>query len=106
MHKQELIDRATQLVPQLEQRAAQTEQHRQIPQETLEALTRAELFRTIVPLQYGGLGLDYDSVLDICIALGQGCGSTAWCYGIWMAGTWIIGAYPEQIQKACYAQRT
>ena len=43
MHKQELIDRATQLVPQLEQRAAQTEQHRQIPQETLEALTRAEL---------------------------------------------------------------
>ena len=104
MHKQELIDRATQLVPQLEQRAPQTEQHRQIPQETLEALTRAELFRTLVPLQYGGLGLDYDTVLDICIALGHGCGSTAWCYGIWMAGTWIIGAYPEQIQKECYAQ--
>ena len=104
MLRQELIDRATQLVPQLAHRAAQTEQQRQIPPETLEALTRAELFRTLVPRQYGGLGLDYDTVLDICIALGHGCGSTAWCYGIWMAGTWIIGAYPEQIQKACYAQ--
>src|SRR5262244_2196386 len=87
MPRQELIDRATQLVPQLAHRAAQTEQQRQIPPETLEALTRAELFRTLVPRQYGGLGLDYDTVLDI-----------------WMAGTWIIGAYPEQIQKECYAQ--
>jgi alkylation response protein AidB-like acyl-CoA dehydrogenase len=104
MHKQELIERATQLVPQLAQRAPQTEQQRHIPQETLEALTRAELFRAIVPRQYGGLGLDYDTVLDICIVLGHGCGSTAWCYGIWMSGTWIIGAYPEQIQKECYAQ--
>src|SRR5215470_12826331 len=104
MQKQELIERATQLVPQLAQRAPQTEQQRHIPHETLEALTRAELFRALVPRHYGGLGLDYDTVLDLCIVLGQGCGATAWCYGIWMSGTWIIGAYPEQTQKECYAQ--
>jgi 3-hydroxy-9,10-secoandrosta-1,3,5(10)-triene-9,17-dione monooxygenase len=95
--------RAAELVPALRERAAQAEALRQVPEETIDALCRADLLRLLVPERYGGFGLDVDVVLSVAAELGRGCGSTAWCYSIWAGCPWLVGMYPEQAQEEYWA---
>ena len=101
--RQELIRRASDLVPLLRERAAETESLRRIPQGIVEALHASEVIRIAQPTRFGGLGLDYDIAFEIAAELGRGCGSTAWCYGIWASHTWLAGMFPEQAQKEYWA---
>jgi alkylation response protein AidB-like acyl-CoA dehydrogenase len=101
--RDECMLRAAQLVPALQERAAQTETRRRIPEETIAALCEADLVRVLVPARYGGLGLDVDVMLDLAAELGRGCASTAWCYSIWAGAAWFVGMYPEQAQDEFWA---
>jgi 3-hydroxy-9,10-secoandrosta-1,3,5(10)-triene-9,17-dione monooxygenase len=101
--RDECIQRAAQLVPVLQERAGPTEALRRLPEETIEALCRADLLRVVVPPRFGGLGLDFDVMLEVGAELGRGCGSTAWCYGIWASCNWLVGLYPEQTQEEYWA---
>jgi alkylation response protein AidB-like acyl-CoA dehydrogenase len=56
-----------------------------------------------VPERFGGLGLDFDSILSVAAELGRGCGSTAWCYGVWASTSWMVGMYPAQAQEEYWA---
>jgi alkylation response protein AidB-like acyl-CoA dehydrogenase len=75
--REELVKRAAELVPILRERALETEQLRQLPQATVNALHATELLRAAQPARYGGLGLDFDVILDVAAELGRGCGSAA-----------------------------
>lgn len=103
MDRDELIKRSVELVPVLRQRALRTEALRCIPQETIDDLCKANLLRASLPKRFGGLGFDYDLILDIAAELGRGCGSTAWCYGVWSSDAWLIGMYPEKAQEEYWA---
>ena len=78
--REELLRRATALLPVLKERAARTEQLRQIPPETVQDLVSSGLIRLGNPQRYGGLGIEYDAAFDVAWELGRACGSTAWCY--------------------------
>src|SRR4051794_14159021 len=52
--RDEYIQRAAQLVPVLQERAAQTEALRRVPEETIDTLCAADLLRVLVPARYGG----------------------------------------------------
>ena len=98
--REELVRRAIDLVPVLQERAARAERARQIPPETLEGLVSAGLIRIGTPERYGGhVGIDYDAMFDVGWELGRGCGSTAWCYSVWTVHNWIVGHFPEQGQE-------
>jgi alkylation response protein AidB-like acyl-CoA dehydrogenase len=71
-NREELVQRATELVPALRERALETEQLQQLPQETIDALHAAGLLRAAQPARYGGLGLDLDVVFDAAVALQRG----------------------------------
>lgn len=103
MDRQEWVRRAAELVPMLRQRAAETEALRRIPRETIDALHAAEVLRAVQPKRFGGLGCDFDVAFDIAAELGRGCGSTAWCYGIWASHTWLAGMFPERAQEDYWA---
>lgn len=96
--RKELLHRAASLVPTLRERAAETERRRQPLPETVEDLKAAGLITVAQPRRYGGLGLDFDVVFDIAAELGRGCGSTAWCYGIWASHNWLVALFPEAAQ--------
>jgi alkylation response protein AidB-like acyl-CoA dehydrogenase len=87
----------------LRDQAPQTEALRCVPQETIDALCRADLIRAALPERFGGLGLDFDVILHVAAELGRGCGSTAWCYGVWTSGSWMVGMYPVQAQEELWA---
>jgi 3-hydroxy-9,10-secoandrosta-1,3,5(10)-triene-9,17-dione monooxygenase len=98
----ELLQRASALVPVLAERALVTEQQRRIPDETIKDLVGAGLLRIANPARYGGYGLDYDTVIEVGAVLGRGCGSTAWCFTVWSSHNWLLGMYPERAQEEYY----
>ncbi len=101
--QEELVRRAAGLVPVLREKATQVEALRCVPQETIDDLCRADLLRAPLPERFGGLGLDFDIILTVAAELGRGCGSTAWCYSVWAADSWMVGMYPEQTQEEYWA---
>lgn len=101
--KAELLGRASRLVPVLKERAARTEQHRQMLPETIKDLVASGLIRIGNPDRYGGQGLDIDVAHAVAWELGRGCGSTAWCYSLWAVHNWWLGHFPEQAQEEFFA---
>lgn len=97
--REELVRRAATLVPVLRERAAVTETQRCVPQETIDDFRAAELLAVATPKRFGGLGFEYDVILDVALELGRGCGSAAWCYAIWASINWLVGMYPEKAQQ-------
>ncbi|CAI7996688.1 Flavin-dependent monooxygenase, oxygenase subunit HsaA [Geodia barretti] len=98
----ELLNKACDLLPVLRERAAQTEELRRIPDESVEDLFASGLCRIGVPKRFGGLDVSYGLAIDVAAELGRGCPSTSWCYGLWAAHAWLVGFWPLQAQEEVY----
>lgn len=98
-----LLQAASALVPALKERAAQAEQLRQVPPESVNDLLASGLIRIGTPDRFGGAGLDIDTAFAVSWELGRGCGSTAWCYTVWTAHNWWLGHFPERCQEEYFA---
>src|SRR5690348_1272517 len=101
--RDELIAAAEAMVPRIRARAAEAEERRRLPAETVRDIVDAGFLRMASPDRYGGCGLDCDAIFEIEAALGRGCGSTAWCYGVWAIHNWATGLFPERAQEEYYA---
>jgi 3-hydroxy-9,10-secoandrosta-1,3,5(10)-triene-9,17-dione monooxygenase len=101
--REDALKTAAALVPVLKQRAARTEQLRQVPPETVDDLIASGLIRIGNPQRYGGNGLDVDVAHEVAWELGRGCGSTAWCYSLWTVHNWWVGHFPERAQDDLFA---
>ena len=104
--REEMIQRATALVPRLRERAERTEQLRRLSDETIADLFDAGLFRIGTPDRFGGPGLDVDTMYEVTLELGRGCGSTAWCYSVLAGHNWMLGHWPEQGQEEYFADHS
>lgn len=67
------------LLEATEQHAALAEKSGKLPDNLVQHLHQAELFRALIPKQFGGLELAFDDYLDIVKRLAQSDASTAWC---------------------------
>jgi 3-hydroxy-9,10-secoandrosta-1,3,5(10)-triene-9,17-dione monooxygenase len=94
----DLIGRAATLVPVLRDRAAQSDAARAIPDETVAAYRRLDLYRALQPRRFGGLQMGFDVFSGIGEALAEGCGASAWVYTVLGEHQWIIACMPEQAQ--------
>ena len=99
----EMIRRARELVPVLAARAEKCEQSRFLPNETVEDFVRSGIVRISQPVAYGGLDLDMDTVLEVAMELGRGCGSSAWLGSFWPLHNWMVGMWPKQAQDEYWA---
>ena len=99
---EELLNRASGLLPVLKERAAHTEELRQLPDETVQDMLSSELLRICVPQRFGGLDVDYGLMLEIGVQLGAACASTSWCYCIWSAHSWLVGHWPLEAQEEVF----
>lgn len=102
--REELVRRAAELVPVLLERAGLAEKLRQIPPETVADFHALGILRAAQPLRFGGHDIDHPGVLDIAAELGRGCGSSAWCYGIWAAHNWVAGMFSEKAQEKYWSE--
>ena len=103
--REELLERVADLAPVLKQRAAETENLRQIPQSTIDDLRSAGLLRAGNPPRFGGYdGADMDLYFELDTEIGRACGSTAWCFSVWSSHDWMIGHWPLEAQEEYFAE--
>src|ERR1044071_97302 len=95
---EELLARAEPLVPVLRERAGQTEELRRLPDETIEDLHRAGLFRILQPKRVGGSELPFRSIVELVSVIGKGDGSTAWVLANLAAHHWMLAMFPKTAQ--------
>ena len=94
----DLIERARALVPVLRDRQAEVAGLRRIPDEIVDRLRAADLYRVLLPRRFGGFELGWDDFFRIAAAVGSGCGSTGWVYSTGMQHSWSIGLFAPEAQ--------
>jgi alkylation response protein AidB-like acyl-CoA dehydrogenase len=98
----ELLNRAVALQPLLRKHTTTSEITRQAPDEVIDALTEAGLFRLRTPRRFGGHGATARTVLDVTSALGEADGSTAWLVGLTATSAWMSSHASAQAQQEIY----
>ena len=98
-----LLRRVAELRPLLRGNAAQAETDRRVPDENIEALRAADVFRIMQPRRWGGLETDFSTFMKVSEEIGRGDGSTGWVSALMNVCSWLIGLYPEQAQRDVWA---
>jgi alkylation response protein AidB-like acyl-CoA dehydrogenase len=101
--KEELVRRASELVPLLREKALWMDENRRIHDDVIDAITDAGILKMRVPLRYGGYESDMGTVVDVLAELGRGDGSTAWTVAVWSISTWMLGLFPDVVQDEVFA---
>ncbi len=96
--QEQLIARATDLIPRLRERSALCEELRRIPDETVADLMEAGIITCTKPVSFGGPGLTIDTVCELAMEIGRGCGSSSWMTGQWAGHNFMVGWFGEQAQ--------
>jgi len=99
-----MIARAKLLIPQLRDRASQTEELRRLPAETERDLHDAGLFRIVQPERVGGSELDYVALVDCADALGRGDASVAWNFANLASHHWMLGMFDKRAQDLVWGK--
>ncbi|HKA46218.1 MAG TPA: acyl-CoA dehydrogenase family protein, partial [Burkholderiales bacterium] len=100
----EALRRARELVPRLRERAAEAENARVMPPETLRDLHAAGLIRTLQPRRWGGMEFDFIAYVDFPLELARGCPSTAWNLANLQVHHWMLAMYDERAQEEVWGR--
>ena len=102
---EQVLERAQSLLPGLRERATRTEQLRRVPDETLQELLDAGLFRVLQPKRWGGFELNYGRTqTELCNVLGRACGSSAWVQCVVACHAWCLAMFPAEAQEAVWGR--
>lgn len=101
--REELVRRASELAPAIRDKAAWSEEHRRLHEETIEALADAGIFRLRVPARYGGYEADTRTLVDVAAELGRADGSTAWTASVYWIPTWMACQFPDHVQDEVFS---
>jgi len=101
-----LTARAAAMRADLRARAQACEDARTVPDETMQALRAAGLFRILQPRRFGGYELDFATLIAAIVEVSRGCGSTGWVYMIGGIHQWLAAQFPIEVQAEIWGQDT
>ncbi|NVI88934.1 acyl-CoA dehydrogenase family protein [Actinomadura sp. BRA 177] len=101
--REDLVRRASELVPLLRSRARWIDEHRRLPEDVIEALEGSGLLRMRVPTQYGGYESDARTLIDVHAELARGDGSAAFCVSVWSLINWVAARFPDEVLDEVFA---
>ena len=87
------------LLPMLRQRAQETEDNRDVPADSVKALTETGFFRLLQPASYGGLEADPIAFYTAVRLLASACGSTGWVASVLGVHPWQLALFPPRAQE-------
>ncbi|MEV6304148.1 acyl-CoA dehydrogenase family protein [Actinoplanes sp. NPDC051861] len=102
--RDELIDRVSQLVPQLRKNAVRSDETRRLADDSIDALADAGVFRLRTPKRYGGLEADTRTLVDVAAELGRADGSLSWVASVYWIPTWMAGLFPDHVQDQVFGE--
>ena len=101
---QELVERASALVPLLRKTAPETERARRVPDSHFEALGEAGILKMMAPRRFGGSEADFRTQTDVLAELARGCPSTSWVATIFSAVAWVAAVFPDEAQEEIFGE--
>ncbi|OZM71914.1 acyl-CoA dehydrogenase [Amycolatopsis antarctica] len=101
--REELVRRASELVPLLRRHANWADENRRLHEESVEALADAGIFRMRIPRRYGGFECDTRTLMDVATELGRADGSTSWVASVTWIPTWMACMFPDEVQDEVFA---
>ena len=101
--REQLVQRASELVPLLQKNATWSEENRRLHDDTIEALADAGIFRMRVPARYGGFESDTRTLVDVATQLGRGDGSAAWTASVYWIPGWMACMFPDEVQDEVFS---
>lgn len=99
----DLVRRASALRPVLERHRQAGDEQRNLPGETVDALTGAGLLRAVVPSRFGGGECDLPTVLAANREVAGADPSAGWVMMIFSAANWLTGLFEPAAQEEIYA---
>jgi 3-hydroxy-9,10-secoandrosta-1,3,5(10)-triene-9,17-dione monooxygenase len=100
----QVLDKVSALLPEIEQRAQEAEDLRQIPDDTIASLADIGFFKLMQPEQWGGYQVDPVTFYEAVRRLGSACGSTGWVSGIIGIHNWHLALFPQQAQEDVWGE--
>ncbi len=88
--REEMVERAHAMTAKLAARANDVERAREIHPDTVKDFWDTRLWTALKPKRYGGLELDYGSIIDLSDPIARGCASTAWIYVNLLSHDWML----------------
>lgn len=76
--EQKLLQNATELVPFLKEYGTEIDKNMHIPEEVIEKLSSAGLFKLRTPKKYGGFEVSIRAMIEIVSEVAKGNGSVGW----------------------------
>ncbi|MGW4461163.1 acyl-CoA dehydrogenase family protein [Micromonospora sp. NPDC004704] len=101
--REELVRRASSLVPLLRERSGWIDDNRRLPDDVIRAFEESGLLRMRVPTQYGGFESDARTLIDVHAEIARGDGSAAFCISVWSLINWLVGRFPDEVQDEVFA---
>ncbi len=101
--REQLVDRAAELVPLLQKHARWAEDNRRLHDEVIEALSEAGIFDLRKPKRYGGYEVDTRTLVDVAAELGRGDGAASWVASVYWIPGWMACLFPDEVQDEVFA---
>jgi 3-hydroxy-9,10-secoandrosta-1,3,5(10)-triene-9,17-dione monooxygenase len=98
----EVVQRAAGLYELLRGNAVRADRERRMPDETVQGLIDAGIFRVFTPRRYGGYEADLRTHQDVIYHLSRGCPSTGWTTAMMSAVTFITCMLGERAQDEMF----
>lgn len=99
---EEIIARATALVPVIREHAEASSAERRVVPEVMRALEDAELLKLFVPRRLGGLETNIRTMMECIAEIARGDGSTAWAAALLNVCTWFSTTFSDQAQEEMF----
>ena len=100
----EIVARARRVAIAIKENAAQADDLRRVPDESVRLMKEQGLLQVIQPRRAGGWEMSMRAHMDVIAALAEGCGSAAWVAGVAHAHSWLLGHFPEQALQEVYGK--
>jgi 3-hydroxy-9,10-secoandrosta-1,3,5(10)-triene-9,17-dione monooxygenase len=102
--REELIQRARKLAPELQERSKKAAELRRIPDETIADFHRLGFFKVVQPKRFGGYEMDPSIIFELQLELGRGCASSAWVYGVLNVHSWQLALFAPEAQDEVWGE--
>ena len=102
--REELIDRARALLPEIRANQEKTETERRVSAEIFQKITDAEIFKILLPKRYGGFEHGLDTFVDLGYEIARGCGSVGWVHSVCAMYHAFLGMFPGQAQDDVWGE--
>ncbi|MFD5811181.1 MULTISPECIES: 3-hydroxy-9,10-secoandrosta-1,3,5(10)-triene-9,17-dione monooxygenase oxygenase subunit [Rhodococcus] len=100
----DVLTKVRELLPSIAERARSVDETRRVPDQTVQDLAAAGVFRMLQPARHGGLESNPVRFYEVVRAISGACGSTGWVASILGVHSWHLALFDARAQDDVWGQ--